>query len=177
MRENRDNPERKRRCHEEVKRLVTEIRSERIAAAEFCRNHSLALSTLRRQLEGGAWSTEKPRARSELGPDGEQSVRRGRLGQERPGWGMIGSACALINSRVEQRAADRGPPRSRDLNQLSDKNAWQRVPLTPDECPPGRGFRPGDLSPVVRCGLRFRGPLRLGYISLRNLLTRAEDQR
>ena len=48
---NQEVPGRRRRSSEEVKRLVLEFEASGLRQNEFCRNHGLALSTLRRQLK------------------------------------------------------------------------------------------------------------------------------
>jgi hypothetical protein len=51
MTENQEVPGRKRRSSEEIKRLVVEFEASGLRQNEFCHNHGLALSTLRRQLK------------------------------------------------------------------------------------------------------------------------------
>ena len=51
MNENQEVQARKRRSSEEIKRLVLEFEASGLRQNEFCRNHGLALSILRRQLK------------------------------------------------------------------------------------------------------------------------------
>lgn len=51
MTEDQKVPGRKRRSGEEIKRLVLEFEASGLRQNEFCRNHSLALSTLQRRLK------------------------------------------------------------------------------------------------------------------------------
>ena len=59
---------RKRRSRQEVKRLVVEFEASGSRAAEFCRNHGLALTTLQRHLKRRRLENGEGRARGELRP-------------------------------------------------------------------------------------------------------------
>jgi hypothetical protein len=58
---NQEVPGRRRRSSEEVKRLVLEFEASGLRQNEFCRNHGLALSTLRRQLKKRRFDKAEPK--------------------------------------------------------------------------------------------------------------------
>jgi hypothetical protein len=66
MTANQDIPQRKRRSREEVRRLVVEFEASGSRAAEFCRNHSLALGTLQRHLKRRRLENGEARSGGEL---------------------------------------------------------------------------------------------------------------
>jgi hypothetical protein len=94
MTANQEMPERKRRSREEVKRLVSEFESSRLRTPEFCRNHSLALSTLQRHVkkrrldkgEAVAWGEPSQTVSNRL--VAVELARRDQDGNRRPAWAL-----------------------------------------------------------------------------------------